>query len=302
MAALEEMLSVLPKHKGTDKLRGDLRKRLSKLRTDGDKSASKGGPSYSVPSEGAGQIFLVGPPNSGKSALLNVMTNASPVVAPYPFSTRLPGPGMMQYEDIFIQLVDMPPISATHTEPWISSVVRNGDLLLVVLDPLSPDVVDEVEEVLVRLEKSRLLLAGFDYPLEEIPFGALDIHTILVATKMDLPDADIGVELFAEEFGERFEILEVSAETGLGLEEFRNRMFEVLNVIRVYTKLPGKAPDMKAPFILPSGAILEDLALMVHKDIAAKLKFARAWGKNKHEGQRIGREFELVDGDIVELH
>ena len=112
IAALERMLSTVPKHKGTEKLQADIKRRLSRERKEGHK---KGGartvPFWLVKKEGAGQVALIGPPNAGKSSLLAALTNARPEVADYPFTTHAPTPGMMAYENIQVQLIDLPPVS-----------------------------------------------------------------------------------------------------------------------------------------------------------------------------------------------
>ena len=135
IAALEKMLATLPKHKGTEKIQADLRRRLSQARKDSlKKGAGHAAPFYFVEREGAGQVALVGPANSGKSSLLRALTHARPEVADYPFTTRLPMPGMMTYENVQIQLVDLPPLAAEFMEPWLPQVLRNANASVLVLD------------------------------------------------------------------------------------------------------------------------------------------------------------------------
>ena len=127
LEALEAMMATIPKHKGTEHMRADIRRRMAKVRTEAarsKKAAAKGPTWHHVPREGAGQIALVGAPNAGKSRLLAALTNANPVVAPYPFSTRTPLPGMVPFEDINIQLVDLPPIAPETAEPWLFALAR----------------------------------------------------------------------------------------------------------------------------------------------------------------------------------
>ena|SRR5215471_6222501 len=137
--ALERMLARLPKHKGTEKLQADLKRRLSQARKESQK---KGGahtvPFWVVEREGAGQVALIGPPNSGKSKLLCALTHARPEVADYPFTTRLPTPGMMTFENVQIQLVDLPPLAAEFMEPWLPRVIRAAHAAVLVLNLNDP--------------------------------------------------------------------------------------------------------------------------------------------------------------------
>jgi len=118
IAALERMLATVPKHKGTEKIQADLKRRLSQARKESTKKgAAHSVPFYLVEKEGAGQVVLLGPPNAGKSQLVAALTHAHPEVADYPFTTRLPTPGMMSYQNVQIQLIDLPPLSEEFMEP-----------------------------------------------------------------------------------------------------------------------------------------------------------------------------------------
>src|SRR5262249_60084863 len=132
---------LLPKHKGTEKLQSDLKQKISRAKDEieGAKSGGKKtGMSHRVQREGAGQVALVGGPNAGKSALLAALTHAHPEVAPYPFTTRVPLPGMMPFEDVQVQLVDTPAITAEHAESFMPNLVRGADGVLFVAD-VPPD-------------------------------------------------------------------------------------------------------------------------------------------------------------------
>lgn len=305
LVALEEMLAIIPKHKGTEHLQGDIKSRIAKLkRLDEQKpGGSARSAMYNVESEGGGQVVLVGPANSGKSKLLSMISKAQPEIGDYPFTTQKPFPGMMPYEDINIQIVDMPPISAEFVEPWMPAIARNGDAVLFVVDMGDPDVLAQIDEVLGVMEKHRVRLWGWDRPAPPDETGVMVTKkTILVANKMDLPDAQDNLDVAGEFYGERFSIAPVSSVTGEGLEALKEQVFRMLDVVRVYTKIPGKPADMKAPYVLPRGSTLHDLANMIHKDFAQKLKFAKIWGANKREGQMVSRDQVLDDRDIIELH
>ena len=308
--ALEEMMAVIPKHKGTEKLQADLRRRLAKLRNEADKKhgISKASAMYSVQRDGAGQVILVGGANAGKSSLLARMTNAAPEVGAYPYTTRLPQPGIMPYENIKIQLVDMPPIDPNYYEPWMGSIVRQADLVLLIADLGTDELLDEVESVRTLLEDSKIRLSKDPGPeMDQSPI--VFRRTLLVANKCDVPGAQANLEILREFFGNRFFILAASSISGEGLDILRQKIFEELNIIRVYTKLPGKKIDLSSPpFVLKHGSTVLDAARAVHREFVHSLKFAKIWSSEKskrsikHDGQMVERAHQLEDGDILELH
>ncbi len=310
IAALEEMMAIIPKHKGTEKLRGELRRRLAKLRNESGKKhgASKASAMYSVQRDGAGQVVLVGGANAGKSSLLASLTKATPEVADYAFTTRLPQPGMMPYEDIKIQLVDMPPIDPNFYEPWMGGIIRQADLILLVADLSSEELLDEVEGVLMLLGNSRILPQSTEGSEEE--HSPMEFRkTLMVANKYDAPGAASKLEILKEIYGSRFRILASSTTTGEGLDYLKKEIFEQLGIIRIYTKMPGKKADLSSsPFVLKRGSTVLDAARSVHREFARTLKFARIWTsqKTKHsikyEGQMVERFHQLEDGDMLELH
>jgi small GTP-binding protein len=303
---LREMFRLLPKHKGTEKLQSDLKQKISRARDEieGAKAgagAKKGGVSHRVPREGAGQIVLVGAPNAGKSALLAALTNARPEVAAYPFTTRAPQPGIMSYEDVRIQLVDVPPVSADFLESWVPGLIRSADAALLVVDLASDDVADAAEVVLARLAETHTELVGtLPYDVEAIQH----VKTLMVANKIDAEGASERLEVIREWFSPRFEVLAVSAlpGPGQGLDALRRASYDLLGVMRVYTKLPGKPPDRTRPFTIPIGGTVLDLAREIHRDFEQSLKFARVWGTGVFEGQTVKRDHELHEFDVVELH
>ena len=296
LAALEEMLSAIPKHKGTEKMQADIKRRIAKLRSETQKrrGAARGKPFYHVDREGAGQLALVGAPNSGKSALLRALSHAEPEVADYPFTTRAPLPGMMTYENIQIQLVDLPPIDAEQSEGWLYGVIRTADGVLLVVDLADDDLLAETEEVL-------RLLRGANIELGQRSDGPQQKRTLTVATKLDAPGAGERLAIFREFSGDRLPVLPVSAEAGTGLDALREAAYEMLDVIRIYSKPPGKKTDFTAPFILKRGATVLDAAEAVHREFVEKLRYARLWNR-AHQGQMVGRDHILEDGDILEIH
>lgn len=303
IAALEEMMAVIPKHKGTDHLRGDLKRRLSKLKEQQEqqrRSGKREAAPWRVERQGAGQALLVGAPNAGKSALVATMTHARPTVADYPFTTQMPVPGMMDFEDVQIQLIDTPPIAADFMEGWMGDLLRRADVCWLVVNLASDDLLDETDIVLSRLREKKIVLCG-GIPEEREPMLVYR-RTLMVGNKIDADDADTRWEILSEVYAEQFPMIPVSTKTGAGLEELRRRTWDALRVIRVYSKPPGQKPDMDVPFILKEGSTVRDIAAAVHKDFAEKLKQARVWGSARFAGQSVERTHVLRDGDIVELH
>ncbi len=298
------MLRVIPKHKGTEKLYADLKKRLAKLEEEGA-HAHRAGARHDEPGhvrhEGAGQWVLVGPPNAGKSALLAALTHARPEVAPWPFTTRAPLAGMMPFEDVQVQLVDTPAVSEQHAEPWMTNLVRNADGVLLVFDPFAEELGPAVATIRGLFERARFRAAGSPAPPDEPPFTA--VRPVRVALgKSDLDPAGELTALATDALDPTWPVHRVSAEHGHGLEELRRALFADLRRIRIYAKEPGHAADRVRPFVLADGATVEQLATLVHKDIASRLKFARLWGHAAFDGQQVDRHHVLADGDVVELH
>jgi ribosome-interacting GTPase 1 len=306
IAGLEEMLRVIPKHKGTDKMRADLRRRLSKLKTESPKSgAAHRGYSVQVDKEGAGQIVMLGAPNVGKSALLSALTKATSEVADYPFTTRKPIPGMVVFENVQIQLVDLPPLSRDYMEPWMSQIARHADALLLVVDLSDAEVLEEVELLTEVLDEWKILPVDRRLTPEEcqdLPTGFVPLRTLMLGNKLDAPDAKATLEVLHELYAERWPMLAVAARTGQHLDSLPQRLYDLLDVVRVYTKAPGKKPDLTAPFTLSRGSTVEEVAATVHKDFAQHLKFARIWGTEKYDGQLAQRNYVVQEGDVIELH
>ncbi len=296
-AALEEMLVTIPKHKGTEKLQADIKRRLARLRQEQERRVTKRSHVIHVEPEGVAQVVMLGPPNSGKSTLLAVLTRAEPAIADYPFTTTRPQPGMVAFEDIQIQLVDLPPVTAEHMDAWLPNVVQGADACLLLADPSSPAVPADVEELRERLAEVHMPLVGA-LPEDSDPRDT-PLISLLVVTKTDLVgDGDVGVlrELYEGEFP----VTAVAARHHRGLEELKVRLWRMLQLVRVYTKPPGKPVDRGTPFVLPLGSTVLDLAYQIHQDLADRMQYARLWG-GRIDGQKVARDHELCDRDVVEL-
>lgn len=304
LAALREMWVLLPKHKASEKVQAILKTKISEL-TDqieqeksGPKKAAPG--TFKIPRQGAGTVVFLGPPNAGKSLLISKLTKATPTVAPYPFTTRDPVPGMMDVRDVRVQLVDLPPITADAYEHFITDLTRSADAAVLFLDLADDDGPANTEATIERLKQARRQLVP-EKTTDDDP-TTYQLKTILAMTKCDDEAADIRLEIAKEAFGSRFPTVVISAERGDGLAELREAIFAALGVIRVYTKQPGKPADKTAPFTCPIGSTVAEFAGCVHNDFEEKLKSARVWGGAQFDGQTVGRDHILMDGDVVELH
>ncbi len=306
IASLEALISTVPKHKGTDKLRADLRRRLSQLRKEATtKKRGSRTNLYIVNKEGAAQIALVGLPNSGKSSLLACLTNATPVIADYPISTIMPLPGMMPYEDIQIQIIDLPPIGNEATDGWVSGLLRNADALILILD-LSEDPDVQAELLIDQLERWNIFLIVNSASIEQNSKSKVKIgvfkRALIVANKRDLEGSEEAFEKVRKKYGDIFKCISISTKKKENLEELKHAIFKLSGIIRVYSKPPGKDPDFSMPFTIPEGSTILDLAEIIHKDFLFNLKFARVWGSAKFEGQRVAKNYVLKDKDIVEIN
>ena len=300
--ALEEMLAIIPHHKGTDKLIGQLRKRLSQHKDESQRrsSTSRQADPFAVKKEGAAQVVLVGLPNGGKSQILGSLTNAVPLIADYPFTTRAPLPGMMKFENLQVQIVDSPPLMDEFAESGLANLIRNADALAIILD-LTEDCATQIELILEELNRRRIrVLKRGEEKRTEI--GQYPKRALLIGNKADLKEAQGNCRQLLERFSRDYPVLCVSAKENLNLEEAKKEIFSILDIVRAYTKVPGKAPDRNDPVILHKGSRVLDFASQIHKDFAQKLKFARIWGKEKYDGQMVPREYILLDGDVIELH
>jgi len=303
ISVLEDLLAIVPKHKGTEKLQAQLKTKIAKLKTESQKSpaVARHTAAFQVEKTGAGQVVVIGSPNSGKSSLIKALTNANPDIGDYPFTTRLPSPAMMPYENIQIQLVDMPPITQDYFEFWQAELIKAADAILLVLDISLPEPAEDFLTLLAKLEEKRIDLVPKEreVPQEKQQFMK---KTLILANKTDSPRAEENLTSIKEFLDPGFEPVPVSIFEEHTLTDLKTRIYVLLDVIRVYSKIPGKKVDHEDPYVFKRGSSLMDMAKAVHKDFAQRLKYARIWGKNKYQGQKVTRSYILEDEDIIELH
>ncbi len=302
ITCLEEMLSIIPKHKGTDHIRADYRRQISKLRTAA--RTPKGGSihvsAFRINREGPGQVVVLGPTNVGKSALVTALTNATPEVAPTPYTTWRPTPGMMLVDNVQIQLIDTPPLDREYLEPELVDLIRRADLILLVLDlQTHPD--QQLETTIEILRQNRIVPLHLKGGVEEEQY-VWYVPVLVLTNKCDDESMDEICQIFREMLEDEWPILSVSATTGRNLDQLRQIVFENLQLIRVYSKAPDEEPDFSEPVVMKQGATLEEFTKEIHKDFHEKLKFAKVWGSADFDGQMVQRDYILHDGDVVELH
>jgi len=298
---LEQMLATVPKHKGTEKIQADIKSKLSKLRRQPrKKSGGRRQDIAHVPREGAAQVVVLGAANTGKSSLVGRLTQAEPKVAEYPFTTLRPQPGMMRFEDILIQLVDLPALGEDSPAPWVPQVARYADAALVVVDLGAPDPAVQFDDVRRALEERKVILVPRIEPGREDVPPIRHLPALLVANRLDGEDARDMLALVREEVGGQWTIDGVSAQTGEGLDAMGRALYDLLELVRVYSKLRGKKPEA-TPFVLRRGQTVTDFAGQIHKDVVKHFKFARVWGRSGFDGQRVARDYVLEEGDIIEI-
>lgn len=301
---LEEMMATIPKHKGTEKMQAMLKTKMAKLKAamQARPGAARHGPSFHVEKSGAGQVAVIGPPNSGKSKLIAVLTGAEPEVGDYPYTTRSPAPYMMKFENIRVQLVDTPPLSPEAIETELVELVKAADAVLLVLDLTNQETASILESLLAKLKERRVELQS-ENPESPLEPGRFRKKALFIATKQDSPVAADNLAFLKEYFGGKMSFYPVSAESGDELGGLKKEIFLLLDIIRVYSKTPGKKADFSEPFAIPRGSTVSEMARAVHKDFFEKLKYARIWRKGSLalQGQMVNRDFVLMDEDIVEL-
>ncbi len=301
----EELLAIIPKHKASEKLQAQLKTKLSQLRASSDKKtgAARHLSAYLIERSGAGQVIVIGPPNAGKSSLIKALTGASPEVADYPFTTKSPAPFMMKFENVRIQLIDTPPVTEDYVESGLIEAAKIADGILVVVDVASPEAASDLENIVLRLKEKKVELLPPDKDVPEVvpPYYK---RGLVIAGKCDFDPGNAKLDELRELFPNWIEILPFSATSEAGIEDLKHRIFGLLDVIRVYSKAPGKKAETEEPFTLPRGSTVQDMARAVHKDFSENLKYARLWrfANSAYQGSMVNRDQVLEDKDVVELH
>ena len=301
----EELLRIMPKHKGTSHLQADMKTKIAKLKKLVEVPKKAGATRQAtledhIEREGAGQIILIGPPNTGKSSLLDALTNAHPLIGDYPFTTREPQAGMMDFETIQVQLIDTPPISSDHYENYLGNLIRNADLAVLVCDLTDPSLVENVNVLIGVLETKHIVLKPEVTSQPEDPKYKYQKTLVCAHKGEDDGSRERLAQLAARLPGFRLVLTSVLDDTSL--QEFKRAIFDGLGIIRIYTKQIGKDVDRHDPVVLKIGGTVQDAANAIHKDFGEKLKFAKIWGAGKFDGQRVKSDYVLSDGDVVEFH
>ena len=361
---LKEFLSLVPKHKGTENLRAQVKRKIAILRKEiaekKRKKAGVGGPKFFVEKEGDAQIVILGPTNVGRSSLLSLLTNAKTEISNYSYTTKETTPGMFQYQDLQFQIVEAPALMEGSADggAWglqTLTSARNADGILLMID-LSQDPVEQLSLISRELEKARILTrkprakveierkymgarlkiillgrlvdctprdveellksygirdatvkiqgeATIDDVEDAIFEGTVYRPVIIIVNKADIPNAAERIEQLKDLVGEEMKILAVSCKAKFGLEKLGSEIFEMLDIIRVYTKEPNERFPSKKPFTIRKGFTILDLAKRIHSDFYKQFSYAKVWSKRlRFSPQKVGRTFTLEDGDTVEIH
>ncbi|MFC2009372.1 TGS domain-containing protein [Chloroflexota bacterium] len=205
---------------------------------------------------------------------------------------------MLRFENIQIQLVDVPAITTPHVDSWLPNILRNADILLIVVE-LTQEPVAQMKAIIERLEKFRITL--FDKAVGG-ELGMVWKRALLLGNKGDLEGAERGYKSLHSQYGEEFPLSYVSAKERTGLEQLGENIYKALDIIRVYTKAPGGKADLTDPTVVKKGSTVKEVAEYVHKDFRKQLKYAQVWGSGKFDGQKVKREYVLQEGDMIELH
>lgn len=298
---LEELLGTIPKHKGTDKLRAEYRKKLSKLKsaTQTKKGISRHESAFHIEKEGAGRITVIGAANVGKSSLVKKYTHAEPEISPSPFSTWTPTPGMMNYENIQIQMIDTPALDRDYIEPEMIDLIKNSDVVVLMID-LQSLLIKQFQDSLAVLERYHIFPDHLRDQISDPKSTALPF--IVAVNKDDGITQDEDFEIFRELLEDHWIIVPISVTGNRNLDKLGQAIFDKMNIMRIYAKPPGKQVDRSLPFVLKKDSTVMDFARKVHKDFYENLKSAKVWGKGVYDGQLVGRDHILFDGDVVELH
>jgi len=301
----KELLSMMPKHKGTDKLQAEMKAKISKLNKEIQGGDRKHGARHAddhnhIPKEGAAQVILIGPPNSGKSSIVDALTHANPLIGDYPYTTREPLAGMTLLESVHFQLIDTPPISPEFFEPYLANLVRQADIVSVVVDICESGFESKIKAVFDILLEKNIILS------RSVPNEVSDPHivykkTFLTGHKCLDEGADSGLSRLRQLYPD-FRIVATSILDDDSMENFKLAIFEMMDIMRIYTKRVGHDPDFVDPIILPIGGTVEEAARALHKDFAQNLQYAKIWGTGKFEGQRVKNSYVLSDKDIIEFH
>jgi ribosome-interacting GTPase 1 len=305
LAALEEMWRELPKHKSSEKIQAELKKKLSAARKalqQGSQRAGTRTDPFCIAKCGAGQVALLGTPNVGKSSLVGGLTHAQVKIADFPFATAVPVPGMVPYEDIQIQLIDTPPVTPEHVPTGFPGLWRTADALVVVVDVSGESFLDDLETCLRHLTERRVELVDGPRQWPQEPDAPLRVPGLVLANKTDVEGADANLALLREFFGSRLRIEPLSTRDPASLGRVPELLYRLIRVVRVYAKPPGRKPDLQEPFVLPAGSDIHELARHVYRGLEQKVRAARLWGHGVADGQNVHLDHVLHDKDIVELH
>ncbi|MEK6893921.1 MAG: GTPase [Nanoarchaeota archaeon] len=271
--ALKELIKAAPKHKSSENLLAELKTRLKKFLEKSEKSASVGKGKKGIRKEGF-QIILVGLPNSGKSMLLSRLTNAIPAISSSPYTTVECNVGTMQYQGVYAQVVDLPAVLG---KDFDMSILHTADLVITILEKMED-------------------LSIFERTLEHCKGKRL-----LVINKIDLLDSEEIRKLEARLRTKKADFVLISALKNIGIDNLKQKIFSFMDVIRVYTKEPGK-PASNIPIVLSTKRTVKDAAESIYKGFSKIIVETKLTGPSgKFANQKVGLSHVLKDRDVLEF-
>ncbi len=277
LKALEKMISFAPKHKGGENLRAQLKARLKKLKEKitTEKRTRKSARQGTGIKKEEMQAAIIGKTTTGKSSLLSLLTNARPEIADYSFTTKAPVVGMMDYNGVSIQLIEIP---AVESEYYDRGVANSADSILILITNLN-----QIQEIEKELNKFR---------------G----KKIIVFNKEDLLSENERRKISATLQSKKYNFVLISVKNKEGIEELKEKIFQSFGKIRVYTKQPNEKQKAKKPIILLPESTVRNVAEKILKGFSSKIKEARIWGpSSKYPGQVVGLVHKVKDLDVVEF-
>jgi ribosome-interacting GTPase 1 len=274
---LKGMISVMPGHKGAENLRAQLRNRLKRYKEQLEKSKKSGkGSRVGIKKEDL-QVVIIGNTNTGKSTLLDLLTNAEPKISQFQFTTIHPIIGMMNYETINMQIIENPSIDSDYYDKGLTN---SADTLLILVDNLEH--IKEIEPFLKKSPSKKIIVFSKADTLSEN-----EKRKIKATLKSKF---------------KKYEAVLISSKKKEGIPELKNKIFQSFEKIRIYTKEPNKKESSKKPIIMKKNSTVYHVAEKILKGFSKNVKQTKIWGpSSKFSGQIVGLKHKLKDMDIVEF-
>ena len=273
---LEEMIRECPKHKSSEKMLANLKTRRIKLKEkiERERKVKKSSGKTGIKKEDM-QAVLIGKTKSGKSSLLSLLTNAKPEISSYNFATKKPVIGMIDYDGVGIQLIEVP---AIESEYFDKGIVNSADTILILITDL-----EQIPEIEKKIEKA-------------------NGKRIILFNKIDLLSENEKRKIYATLQSKKYNFILISVKTKENIEQLKEKLFHSFEKIRIYTKQPEEKQKSKKPIILNPSSTVKDVAEKILKGFSSHILQTKIWGpSSKYPRQVVGLKHELKDLDVVEF-